>query len=142
MRLLVDTNVFLDLILNRDQSGIEAENFFRNCFIAKFRTYLTSISFRDIGYITHQAFHDNDKSLKAQFRAYELCSKVISITADDSINSLFSDVKDYEDSLLIEAAKRELLDAIITNNTKDFKNCEVPVFTPKEFNRIIMCQTN
>ena len=137
MRVLVDTNVFLDLILNRGSDALQAELFFKNCVLNRMQTYITSMSLRDIGYTTHRVCHNQNDSLRAQFRAYELCNKVISITADDAINSLFSNVKDYEDSLAIEAAKREMLDLLITNNAKDFKNPEIPVLTPKEFNEII-----
>lgn len=142
MRFLVDTNVYLDLILDRENSGKDAELFFKNCNLNKSQVYITSMSLRDIGYAVHRVYHDQHKTLQAQFRAYEICSKVIDITADDSINSLFSEVKDYEDSLVLEAAKRTLVDAIITNNVKNFKNDEIPVITPKEYNKIIANTVN
>ncbi len=55
------------------------------------------------------------------------------LTADDVINAMYADRPDYEDSLLIEGAERCMLDAIITNNKKDFVNSKVPVYTPREF---------
>ena len=142
MRFLVDTNVYLDLILDREKAGEEAELFFKNCYLSKNQIYITSMSLRDIGYAVHRVYHNQHKTLQAQFRAYQICSKVIDITADDSINSLYSDLKDYEDSLMLEAAKRTFVDAIITNNVKDFKNDEMPVITPKEYNEIIAKAVN
>ena len=45
-------------------------------------------------------------------------------------------MKDYENSLIAVTAKLELLDAIVTNNKKDFLDCGVPVFTPSEIVRL------
>ena len=46
--------------------------------------------------------------------------------------NFYTTKKDFEDELMIQAAKEELLDAVITNNVKDFKDRGVPVFTPEE----------
>ena len=137
MRILVDTNVFLDIILDREEAADIAHTFFRNCYINNHQIYLSAMSLRDIGYVAHREYHDNWKTLNAQLRAYELCTKVISITNDDAITSLYSDMEDFEDSLIVEAAKREMLDLIVTNNIKDFKNSRFPVWTPKEFNEVL-----
>lgn len=132
MRFLVDTNVFLDFFFKRDVLGPEAKNFFAWCAFNKNRIYITSMSLRDIGYIAHRFFHDEKRARKIQIETYCLCSKVLGISTDAAIESLYSDMKDYEDSLLAVTAKLELLDAIITNNKKDFLDCGVPVFTPAE----------
>ncbi len=134
MWIVVDTNVFLDLLLDRGHFADEASLFFTNCYKNNHRVLLTSISIRDIGYIAHQVFHNEKDAKKIQMSAYQLCTKVISITNDDAIESLYSDMKDYEDSLIVEAAKREMADLIVTNNRKDFANANFPVTTPKDFN--------
>lgn len=136
MRILVDTNVFLDLFLDREVFADEADAFFSWCAKNKNEIYITSISLRDIGYITHRFFHDKKAARATQFAAYEACKKVIGISSDSAIESLYSDADDYEDSLIIEAAKEELVDAIVTNNKKDFEKSDFPVFTPKE---IVKC---
>lgn len=132
MRILVDTNVFLDLFLDRQSFAEDANNFFSWCTKNKNEIYITSMSLRDIGYTAHRFFHDKRAAKAVQFAAYEACKKVIGISADSAIESLYSEVDDYEDSLIIEAAKEELLDAIVTNNKRDFENAGFPVFTPKE----------
>ena len=71
-----------------------------------------------------------------QSRVYSLCSRVIGISADDAIGAMYSDYNDYEDGLIVEAAKSNMLDAIVTNNKKDFVNHGMPIFTPKELNDI------
>ena len=137
MRILVDTNVFLDVLLNRDEKlSKDGKLFFRWCSANLNRIYITSMSLRDIGYTAHKYTHDKEQTKLIQVRAYQMCSKVIGISADSAIESLYSDVDDYEDSLIIEAAKEEMLDAIVTNNKKDFKGVTFPVFTPEEIVRL------
>ena len=134
MYLLIDTNVLLDLFLDRDAD--EIEKFLKNCILRENKTFITSLTLRDIEYTAHRHFHDSNISKRIQGRAYGIVSKVIGVSADAAINSLYSDVQDYEDSLQIEAAKEAMLDCIITSNKKDFKNSNFPVYTPKEINEI------
>ena len=136
MWILVDTNVYLDYFLDREGAD-EAQKFFINCHKTKSKTFVTSMSLRDIEYAAHKYTHDKAVSKRILASTYELCSKVIGITEDDAINSIYSDIDDYEDSLIVEAAKRSMINLIVTNNKKDFQNSRFPVFTPKEYNEIV-----
>lgn len=132
MRLLVDTNVFLDLMLRREPGCKDAINFFVWSRQHRNQTYITSMSLRDVEYIAARTFHDHKKANVVLARTYALCSKVIGVSADSAITAIYEDYKDYEDELMIQAAKEESLDAIITNNVSDFVNRGIPVFTPDE----------
>ena len=135
MRILVDTNVFLDYFLKRDEG--DAELFFHNCYTLSNSIYVTSMSLRDIEYSLHRMLHNQELSKKYQRATYSICDKVIGISADAAIESLYSETKDYEDSLQIEAAKEAMLDCIVTSDKKDYKNCGIPIFTPKEINKYL-----
>ena len=133
MRLLVDTNVFLDFLLKRDPGLTEgARDFFSWCAKHKHGIYVTSMSLRDIEYVAHRFFHNKELAKSIQRATYEMCTKVIGISADSAIESLYNDVDDYEDSLIIESAKEALLDGIVTNNKEDFAKSAFPVFSPRE----------
>ena len=97
MRILVDTNVFLDCFLKRDEG--DAELFFHNCYTLSNSIYVTSMSLRDIEYSLHRMLHNQELSKKYQRATYSICDKVIGISADAAIESLYSETKDYEDSL-------------------------------------------
>lgn len=132
MRFLVDTNVFLDFFLNRQPFADDAKNFFQYCFKNKCGIYVSSLSLRDIGYCASRILHDAKKGKDIQHKTYSICTKVIGISADAGIEALFSDICDYEDALISVSAMENCLDAIITNNTKDFINSKTHSFTPKE----------
>ena len=132
MRILVDTNIFLDLALKRDNGCKDALEFFIWCRKYRNQTYVTSMSIRDIEYVAVKYLHDRKKANIVISNVYSLVSKVIGISADCAINAIYEDYKDYEDELIVQAAKENMLDAIVTNNIRDFENRGVPVFTPKE----------
>ena len=137
MYILVDTNVYLDFLLDRGEQSKIAKRFFINAYISQSKVFLSAMSMRDIGYIASKQFHSQSTGKEAQAKAYSLCQKMIDLSKSDAIEALYSDIKDYEDALLVESAKRELLDLIVTNNIKDYEKSGIPVWTPEYFNQII-----
>lgn len=132
MRLLVDTNVFLDLVLQREDHFKNAVDFFLWCKEKRNQIYLTSMSLRDIEYISMKTLHDKKKAQSILSDVYRLCTKVVGISADSAITAIYEDYNDFEDELIIQCAREEFVDAIITNNKKDFLNRDFPAFSPKE----------
>ena len=135
MRILVDSNVFLDFLLGREGAD-EAEAFFANCQKLRMKTYVSAMSLRDIGYIAHRFFHSEEIARKIRFETYQVCTKVIDITANDAINALHEEESDFEDSLLVNVARSSMLDIIVTNNTRHLKKYDFPCISVIEINKI------
>lgn len=131
MRVLVDTNVFLEYFLRRDNYRA-VDRFFLLAALRHNQTYVTSMSLRDIGYIIHRYLHDKEKTKEAQLQVYSMVSKIVGVSADAAIDSLYSDAKDFEDALQIRAAEEAMCMAIVTFNKKDYLKANIPVFTPME----------
>ena len=131
MRLLVDTNVYLEHILEREKCEV-ARTFFKTALFRKNQLVITSMSFRDIEYLYQKKSHNRELTRRMLSNIYSTVYKVVSTTADAAIESLYNDVKDYEDSLQMVAAEEAMCDAIVTFNKKDFELTKVPVFTPEE----------
>lgn len=131
MQVLVDTNVILDLVLQRE-GGKDALEFFIWCRKNKNKTFVTSMSLRDVEYVAMRSLHDKKKANAVLSDVYSLCAKVVGISADSAITAIYEDYKDFEDELLIQTAKEHLMDAIVTNNTKNFIGRGISVFAPKE----------
>ena len=136
MRFLVDTNVFLDFFLPRENVEI-ADEFFRYCYYQKHEIYVTTMSIRDANYISHRFFHNDKMAREIVSKIYSMCTKVVCISADAAIESIFSNVNDFEDSLIVEAASENMCDAIVTSNIKDFKNSSVPVYSLDRINEVL-----
>lgn len=132
MRVLVDTNVFLDAILKREPFFEDSKEFFSYFKSNKHQLYVSSMSLRDIEYVLRKVEKDPFERRRTLNIIYSFVHKIIDLGPDDVINNLFSNYKDFEDGLLIESAKRNMLDAIITNNKDDFLDADIPAFTPRE----------
>ena len=131
MRLLIDTNVYLELFLKREKHDV-VFCLFREALNRKDQTCVSAMSLRDFGYIMHKYLHDTDLTKKLQSQVYEITSKIVSTSADAAISSIYSDTKDFEDSMQMIAAEEAMCDAIITFNKKDYGESRVPTFTPEE----------
>ena len=131
MRVLVDTNVFLEYFLRRENYQ-SVDKFFLLAALKYNQTVVTSMSLRDIGYTIHRYLHSEEKTRDAQLQVYNMVSKVVGISADAAIDSLYSDVKDFEDALQIRAAEEAMCMAIVTFRKKDYVKANIPVFTPME----------
>lgn len=132
MYVLVDTCVFMDLFTEREPYHQDALNFFMKIKETKSKIFVAPTTFKDIYYFAFKNTHDKEYCSNLISKIYSACNKVLDITADDTINALFSD-GDFEDNILIEAAKRKLLDCIVTRNIKDYKDKNIRILTPKEF---------
>ena len=136
MRILVDTNVFLDLLLRREPFYEDGLEFIKKCRRERHEIYVNAMQFRDIEYIIRKKV-DNKKTYDMLIGGvYGIVSKVIPLTADDAINSIFEPGKDFEDTLLANSAESAGLQVIVSSNAKDFYPTNIRAFTLKEFNAL------
>lgn len=131
MKLLIDTNVILDLVLNRTNAATSA-SLFRKISIAKDSAYITASSVTDLFYIIRKETHNINLSYSIMEKILKIVS-VITVTESDICTALMLKWNDFEDCVQYAAARRNGIDYIITNNTKDFKNSVIPAIIPKDF---------
>lgn len=136
MRILVDTNVFLDLLLKREPFFNDGVIFINKCKSHRHLIYINVMSFRDIEYVLKKKV--TNKSLRDSMlnKIYTLVDKIAPLTADNVIDAIFEPGVDFEDTLISNSAETTMLDCIVTSNSKDFTNSKIPVFSLKKFNSI------
>lgn len=132
MRLLIDTNIFLDIFFCRQSLKDSSEEFLRKTKINNDEIYVSVATFKDIAYFLKKIYHSNEIVNKKLMLIYERLTKVVSTTSDDMINALYED-GDFEDNVLRNSATRTLCDAIITRNVKDFAEKDIDCLTPEEY---------
>ena len=132
MRLLVDTNVFLDLFFDRGELAENSDRFFASTLEQEDVIYVAASTIKDLAYFIKKYTHDNKKTNDYLIQIFRDVCKIVGITDDDSITALYED-GDYEDNLLVLTSQTSMCDAIITNNVKDFLNKNVVAWTPKEY---------
>ncbi len=135
MKVLLDTDVNLDFILQRQPFYTEAKEVFIRLVKGNFEGYVCGITPLNIFYIARKEF-GNDKTRLEISKLLQLI-KISNINQQILQDGLTSAITDYEDAVQNESAIAEHLDAIVTRNTKDFTNSSLKVYTPTEFLRMV-----
>lgn len=129
---LFDTNIALDILLERDKFFKESLS---SVIVADYNDYdlcITSNTITDIYYIASK--------IKGRTEARSIIEKLFGLFDIIGINKIdcmsayeFEYSKDFEDSLLYASAKRNHVDCIITRNIKDFTSKDIKIYTPASF---------
>lgn len=130
-RILVDTNIVLDLFAKRKEFIIEAQELFTLSDKNEIKLYVSSLTFANTYYILSQKMKLNDA--RKILRKFKILVEVLPM--DDKIIdlSLESDFKDFEDAIQYHTAIENDINIIITRNLKDFKTSGIPVLTAKNY---------
>ena len=126
MKVFIDTNIVLDLLLQRRNFLINAEKIFSLAYKGKIVLYFSAVSFVSVTYYLGK--HTN-KDIKAVLE--DLCKIVKILPFNQRIieNTLHSNFKDIE----YFTAKENNIRIMITRNVKDFLVDDISVVTPEEF---------
>ena len=130
MKVFIDTNIVLDLLLQRRNFLINAEKIFSLAYKGKIVLYFSAVSFVTVTYYLGK--HTN-KDIKAVLE--DLCKIVKILPFNQRIieNTLHSNFKDIEDGYQYFTAKENNIRIMITRNVKDFLVDDISVVTPEEF---------
>ena len=131
-RLLIDTNIVIDLLSKRDKFYDEAADLFSRADKKELELAISSLTFANTNYILTKL--KSAKEARAILRKFKVLVELLSL--DDKITELaLSDdnFPDFEDGLHYYSAIENQIDVIITRNKKDFKKSKIPVLTAKEF---------
>ncbi len=131
-RLLIDTNIVIDLLSRRKDFYDEAADLFSRADNKEFKLAISALTFANTNYILTKL--TSAKESRDILRKFKILVEIVSL--DDKITQLaLSDDNflDFEDGLQYYSALENHIDVIITRNKKDFKNSKIPVLTAKEF---------
>ena len=130
-KLLVDTNIVIDLLSKREEFFQEAQELFTLADNNKVELYVSALTFANTHNLLskYQKLDDARKTLikfKVLVKVSPLDDKIVEL-------ALVSDFKDFEDAIQYHTALENEIDIIITRNKKDFKNSKLPIMTAKEY---------
>ncbi|WP_457641825.1 type II toxin-antitoxin system VapC family toxin [Persephonella sp.] len=135
MRILIDTNVILDLLLDREPFSKNAAKLISQIEKGKLTGLLCATAITTIYYLISKTLskEEADKSLDLILSLFEIApvNRIVLETAKDL------KFKDFEDAVIYSSAIHSNVDAVITRNTKDFKMKEIPIYEPEEFLKIL-----
>ncbi len=132
MKILVDTNVILDVLLKRDpfySAGADVLNLSK---LKDINLYVSASAITDIYYIANRTLRNKEDVRNLLMKLVKVVS-IASISEEEIKNALALLWKDFEDSVQYSVAVLQKMDGIITRNSNDYKEAEIPVWTPEEF---------
>jgi predicted nucleic acid-binding protein len=130
VRVLVDTNVVLDVLLDRQPFADAATQVFALVEESKIEGLLCATTITTVDYLLGQALAP-EKARGALQRLLGLF-EIAPVNRSVLEHALRSGIADFEDAVLEQAGFLAGVDAITTRNVNDFRKSKVTVFDPTE----------
>jgi predicted nucleic acid-binding protein len=131
IKALIDTNVILDIALNREPFFEYSSKIFDKIDDQILEGFITASSITDIYYIASKQ-KDKFQARKFLISLIQIL-EVVGVDKDIVIQALESEMSDFEDAIQVFSAKSNSIDLVITRNVADFASSGMKVFTPQEF---------
>lgn len=130
MKVLIDTNIILDVLLKRApfyEDGI--------CIMKmgdKIEKFISASAVTDIYYIANRNLKDKAVVKKLLQNLLKIVS-VATVSEKEIQYALELEWSDFEDSVQYAVAQIQDMDGVITRNADDYSHSEIPVWLPGEF---------
>ena len=131
MQVLIDTNVILDVLLNRNPFVQDAVKILK-IPEDNMQKFVSVSAVTDIYYIAYQEIRDKIK-VKDLIKTLLQVVHVADVAEANILAALNSDWSDFEDSVQNSVAESHNYDVIITRNKGDYNKSNLQLFSPKEF---------
>ena len=130
MKVLIDTNIILDVLCKRPAFYEDSAKIFKLCEVKKISGVISALSIPNIMYILRKEL-DADKTREV-LDSLMLIFSVADLKADDLKKAADMRFKDYEDAIQSACATRIKANYIVTRNMKDFSESKVTAINPAE----------
>lgn len=134
-KILIDTNVLLDYLLEREPFFDDAKKVILSCADGETSGCIASHSISNMFFILRKDYN----VMERREVLLNLC-KIFDVEGIDKaklISGLQNEnFSDFEDCLQMECAKSYKADYIVTRNVSDYATSEVKAITPQEYNEL------
>ena len=137
MRIMLDTNVILDVLLQREPFHEAGKRVMELAQYAEIEEYVSASAVTDIFYIAHRALRDVALVSDMLQRLFSFVG-VVTVSAREIQGALDLAWDDFEDAVQYSAARSENMDAIITRDAQGYSQGAIPVYRPDEFWAMVM----
>lgn len=130
MKILIDTNIILDLLCNRAAYAESASKVFKFCEVNQVEGFISALSVPNIVYIMRKEL--DEKRIGEIIQMLSSICTIADLKGSDMQKAAALPINDFEDALQSVCAARIHADFIVTRNLKDFRNSEVIAITPDD----------
>ena len=130
MKVLVDTNIILDVLLNRKPHVAASAQILAYIEESKLEGFICATTVTTIHYLLECSL-EKQAARQAIQRLLHLF-EIAPVNRPVLQEAVLSKISDYEDAVIEQAALLVQADVIVTRNTKDFKKSNVKAMDPSE----------
>ena len=130
-KLLLDTNILLDLLAKRVDFYDDAARLFLLAEEAELVLSVSALTILNTHYVLRK--YIPEQKTRTVLRDIRLLVNVLPLDESLSDIALNSAIDDYEDAIQYHTALEYRQDIIISRNLKDFKSSKLPVMTAGQF---------
>ena len=132
MRILVDTNVILDVLLNRKDFIAASQGALEKAIQKGDRLYFSSASATDVYYLIRKQTGSKETALNGIKKMAEFLT-FAEVNENCILAATLSRINDYEDAVVDAVGANLKADFILTRNAADFKNAHCKAITPSDY---------
>ena len=135
MKILIDANVALDILLERHPfyvTGIQVLGLSK----IGIELYVSSSTITDLYYIIRRELKSKEKSILL-LKNLIINVDIAAVSGSEIRKAIDLDWSDFEDAVQFAAGESIAVDYLVTRNTSDFASASMPVVTPDDLLRII-----
>lgn len=130
MRVLLDTNIIVDVALERQPYFGDSETVVSLVEQGQIEGYISASTFSDLYYIIRK---EKGRNLTLEFlREISAFCQVATVNQDAINMALGANFRDFEDAIQYSTAIINNLDAIVTRNPQDFPVATPRILTPQQ----------
>ena len=132
IKALIDTNIIIDIALQREPFYLDAIQVFNKINEQKISAFISASAITDIFYILKKS-NGKDKTLAFLKELLDVVD-VASVNKSNILQALYSGWNDFEDAVQAQVAIENGFEIIITRNPHDYRNSQtLQVLTPHDF---------
>lgn len=132
MRILVDTNVVLDILQKREPFFADSYRALCKAIEEDVECLISASAVTDIFYVLRKA-HGSAQQAKEQIERLAQLVSFADVRGTDIHAALMRAMPDFEDAVVDAVAERYGASYILTRNIKDFVGSTVPAIPPADF---------
>jgi predicted nucleic acid-binding protein len=138
LRVLVDTNVVLDVLLDREPFVHDSADILSRVETGEVSGWLCATTVTTLFYLVAKAA--GVATARAEVRSLLSLFEVAPVNRPILDGAVALEFSDFEDAVLHEAARQIEAQAIVTRKPQDFDHSEIPVYTPEELKAMLELQ--
>ena len=130
MRCLIDANILLDVLSDRQPHVQDSSKIWKLCETRQIEGFVSTLTFADLFYILRKELDPG--TIEKTLDSLKLIFIFAELNESDISNATSLKWADFEDAIQSVTASRIKADFIVTRNVRDFKNSSITALTPAE----------